>query len=75
MSRDDRDQHDWRRRRAGCSSREPCVPTSGCGRELARPEENPALTTRISDLPPVFEPAEEINRIVSERACQILEHG
>ncbi|MFF8918033.1 hypothetical protein ACF08M_33205 [Streptomyces sp. NPDC015032] len=40
-----------------------------------RPEETPALTTRVSDLPPVFEPDEELMRIVSERTAQILEHG
>ncbi|MFC9755169.1 hypothetical protein [Streptomyces sp. NPDC056921] len=72
MSRNDRDQHDWRRRRAGCSSREPRVRPRP---RASRLEKIPALTTRVSDLPPVFEPAEEINQIVRERAAQVLEQG
>ncbi|MFD4948879.1 hypothetical protein ACFWNT_41840 [Streptomyces sp. NPDC058409] len=48
---------------------------SSHGQEFVRPEEIPAFTTRVSDLPPVFDPAEEIIQIVSERAAQILEHG
>lgn len=75
MSRDDRDQHNWRRRPGDCSSREPVRSSRPATAELARPEETPALTTRVSDFPPVFEPAQEINRIVSERACLILKHG
>ncbi|WP_424863025.1 hypothetical protein [Streptomyces sp. MMS24-I29] len=48
---------------------------SECGQELARPERIPALTTGVSDLPPVFKPTEGSIRIVCERALQILENG
>lgn len=40
----------------------------------AQPKEIPALTTRVSDRLPVFEPTEEITQVVSEQAAQILEH-